>query len=257
MLRMYGPDVYDDWVAHRIPFNDERVVKAFDEFAKIAKTPGQVLGGTRGILNTAFGEAMTPAFDEPAEVHACSGRATSSSRFLPRRCAEGPRRSRSGSSSSRRSKAATPGSRSWVAVTRRRCSTATTTTLKPVDGVPHAPTSSVTSGRKAGGWLSPHTTFDASNYPNETTQAMAKIAADADVFRFDGSDLMPKAVGSGTFWTEMVKWQNGQSSQATADAIESVLAEVMSVTDDERGSPLDRTGSRFPTPQTCRDDCSR
>ena len=72
-----------------------------------------------------------------------------------------------------------------------------------------------------GGWLSPHTTFDVNNYPNQTTKEMAKIVADADVFRFDGADLMPKAVGSGTFWTEMVKWQNGQSSKATVDAIES------------------------------------
>jgi alpha-glucoside transport system substrate-binding protein len=31
---------------------------------------------------------------------------------------------------------------------------------------------------------------------------------------------MPKAVGSGTFWTEMVKWMNGQSTQQTVDAIE-------------------------------------
>ena len=31
---------------------------------------------------------------------------------------------------------------------------------------------------------------------------------------------MPKEVGSGTFWTEMVKWENGQDSQTTADNIE-------------------------------------
>ena len=67
---------------------------------------------------------------------------------------------------------------------------------------------------KAGGWLSPHKTFDASNYPNETTRKIADIANEADVLRFDGSDLMPKAVGSDVFWNEMVKWENGQSSQA-------------------------------------------
>ena len=65
MLRMYGPEVYDDWVSHRIPFNDERVVKALDEVAKISKTPGMVLGDTKGILSTAFGDAMTPAFSDP------------------------------------------------------------------------------------------------------------------------------------------------------------------------------------------------
>jgi alpha-glucoside transport system substrate-binding protein len=73
---------------------------------------------------------------------------------------------------------------------------------------------------KAGGWLSPHRSFDANNYPDEITRQVAKFASEADVFRFDGSDLMPKAVGSGTFWTEMVKWENGQSSQETADNIE-------------------------------------
>jgi alpha-glucoside transport system substrate-binding protein len=73
---------------------------------------------------------------------------------------------------------------------------------------------------KAGGWLSPHKTFDPANYPDDITRAVAKFAADADVFRFDGSDVMPKAVGSGTFWTEMVKWENGQTSQQTADNIE-------------------------------------
>jgi alpha-glucoside transport system substrate-binding protein len=73
---------------------------------------------------------------------------------------------------------------------------------------------------KAGGWLSPHKTFDASNYPNEITKQMAKIAGSADVFRYDGSDLMPKEVGSGSFWTGMVKWMNGQSSKDTVDAIE-------------------------------------
>ena len=62
VLRMWGPDVYDQWVAHEIPFNDERIVKSFDEFGKLAKTEGNVLGGVRGILNTPFGETMNPAF---------------------------------------------------------------------------------------------------------------------------------------------------------------------------------------------------
>lgn len=52
-----------DLPPHR--FNDPRIVKAFDEFAKVAKTPGQVLGGTQGITATKFGEAMTPAFATP------------------------------------------------------------------------------------------------------------------------------------------------------------------------------------------------
>ena len=49
---------------------------------------------------------------------------------------------------------------------------------------------------------------------------IAKVAAEADVFRFDASDLMPKEVGSGTFWTEMVEWISGKSSKDTLKAIE-------------------------------------
>ena len=63
-------------------------------------------------------------------------------------------------------------------------------------------------------------TFDASQYADETTRAIAQSAADADVFRFDGSDLMPADVGSGTFWTGMVDWVSGQSSEDTLKAID-------------------------------------
>ena len=63
------------------------------------------------------------------------------------------------------------------------------------------------------GTFSPHTTFDTSLYPNATIK---KIATDvlykATAARFDGSDLMPAAVGAGTFWTEPTKWISGQES---------------------------------------------
>ena len=41
---------------------------------------------------------------------------------------------------------------------------------------------------------------------------LSELQAGADVFRFDGSDLMPGAVGPGTFWTEITavdrRWQH-------------------------------------------------
>src|SRR5690606_17561 len=65
MLRMWGPDVYDDWTSHRIPFNDEKVQQAFDAFGKIIQTEGNVFGGSDGVINTPFGDAMNPAFQDP------------------------------------------------------------------------------------------------------------------------------------------------------------------------------------------------
>ncbi len=62
VLRTAGPEVYDQWVAHEIPFNDPQIATALDEFAKIAKSD-LVLGGAKGVLNTTFDAAMNPAFE--------------------------------------------------------------------------------------------------------------------------------------------------------------------------------------------------
>jgi alpha-glucoside transport system substrate-binding protein len=40
------------------------------------------------------------------------------------------------------------------------------------------------------------------------------------VIRFDASDLMPGEVGAGTFWTGMVDWFTGSSTQEVVDRIE-------------------------------------
>ena len=41
---------------------------------------------------------------------------------------------------------------------------------------------------------------------------MIGIMLNAEVLRFDGSDLMPAAVGAGSFWTEGTSAVNGDKS---------------------------------------------
>ena len=60
-----------------------------------------------------------------------------------------------------------------------------------------------------GGFLSPNKNTDTSLYPTEIEQTFAEILADADPVRFDASDLMPGAVGAGTFWTAAVDIMTG------------------------------------------------
>ena len=48
-------------------------------------------------------------------------------------------------------------------------------------------------------------------YPTAAQRGYAEILVNADTFRFDGSDLMPGAVGAGSFWTGATDWVGGKS----------------------------------------------
>ena len=45
MLRTGGPDAYDQWTTHEIPFNDPQVISAMDQAGKILKDPKYINGG--------------------------------------------------------------------------------------------------------------------------------------------------------------------------------------------------------------------
>ena len=67
-----------------------------------------------------------------------------------------------------------------------------------------------------GTWFSPRSDFDTSLYANETLRSIADIAYNNTEFVFDGSDLMPGEVGSGSFWREMTAWISGGTDAQTA-----------------------------------------
>ncbi|HWO52702.1 MAG TPA: carbohydrate ABC transporter substrate-binding protein, partial [Ornithinibacter sp.] len=61
--------------------------------------------------------------------------------------------------------------------------------------------------------------------PNLLKSPVDKLSAETltdktATFRFDGSDLMPGAVGAGTFWKGMTNWITGTDDKATLDYIE-------------------------------------
>jgi alpha-glucoside transport system substrate-binding protein len=45
---------------------------------------------------------------------------------------------------------------------------------------------------------------------------VAEVLQGATSFRFDGSDLMPGAVGSGSFWKSMTDYVSGSIDEETA-----------------------------------------
>jgi alpha-glucoside transport system substrate-binding protein len=67
-----------------------------------------------------------------------------------------------------------------------------------------------------GGVISANSGLDPENASSELLQDAVGLLQDPEtVFRFDASDLMPAAVGAGTFWTGMVDWIGGKSTADT------------------------------------------
>lgn len=74
---------------------------------------------------------------------------------------------------------------------------------------------------KLGNWITPNNKLDVSTVTQEVDKLSMQLLLDKSaVFRFDGSDLMPAAVGSGTMWKGMVDWINGKDTKSTLDFIE-------------------------------------
>jgi alpha-glucoside transport system substrate-binding protein len=217
VLRFGGAAGYDKWVKHEIPFNDPLVLQAGNEIAKIWFPPGNVFGGRKSIASTAVLAAGNGMFADPPKcyLHRQASFLTLPGAFpkdvvknlddrvgvfpLPPIEAGSGQPILGGGD---------------VAGLFSKGDTAAEKTIKYIigDGYPGYP--------EAGGYISPHTNFDLSKYPNKTMQDIAKIAYSASEFRFDGSDLMPGEVGAGSFWRGMVEWVNGKELKKVLDEIE-------------------------------------
>ena len=73
---------------------------------------------------------------------------------------------------------------------------------------------------KQSGFLTPHKGVNLDAYKDEILRKQGEIMLNATTFRFDASDLMPAAVGQGSFWTGMVDYTGGKDAKAVADDIQ-------------------------------------
>lgn len=220
LLRSAGPDAYDDWVSHDLKFNDAKVVKALDAVGAILKNPDYVNGGigdVKSIATTAFQDAGLPILQGKCALHQMASFYAS---FFP-----------SGTDVSENGEAfafyepvmndefgePVEGGGEFVTAFDSKPATAAFQTYLSTD---------VWANEKAkatpnGGWVSANTGLDTNNLTNPIDKLASQILQDPEAtFRFDASDAMPAAVGSGTFWKEMVNWISGQSTKDTLDNIE-------------------------------------
>ena len=73
-LRTAGPELYDQLAAHEIPWTDQSVKDALTEMAEIVGNADNIAGGTQGALQTDFPTSVTQVYaDPPAAAQVMEG----------------------------------------------------------------------------------------------------------------------------------------------------------------------------------------
>ncbi|MFF3855235.1 ABC transporter substrate-binding protein [Micromonospora sp. NPDC002575] len=218
MLRTQTPEVYDQWTTHGIPFNDPKVAEALDKAGTILKNEKYVnggFGGVKSIATTSFQEAGTPITTGKCALHRQAS-------FYANQWPQGTKVAEDGDVFAFYFPAIDPakgkpvlGGGEFVAAFADRPEVQAVQTYL-------ASGEYANSRAKIGDWVSANNKLDLANVPNPVDKLSVQILQDQKtVFRFDGSDLMPAAVGAGTFWKGMVDWVNGKDTAAVLQGIES------------------------------------
>ncbi|MEO8323691.1 MAG: carbohydrate ABC transporter substrate-binding protein, partial [Actinomycetota bacterium] len=203
-------------VTHEIPFNDPAIVAAGETFGDLMFADGYVLGGADQTPAINFGDAPGPMFDDPPKCW-LHRQANFINAFFPKDAEAGT-------------------DYDWFP-------------LPPIDGegtlfagelsviFRNAPevkdfieqfageeVQCEGGATTASSRISPNIDVGPDCYANDILSGASAVLTDSlanDTGRFDASDLMPSAVGAGSFWTGMVKYM-----QEGPDSLQGVLDEI-------------------------------
>jgi alpha-glucoside transport system substrate-binding protein len=218
MLRTTTLENYDNWSfpadpAKRLPFTSPEVKHAAEELANVWFKDNYVYGGREAIASTAFGDAPVPMFDDPPKcyLHKQGNFITS---FFP----EGLKAGEDYGFFYLPGIDDAYGKPFLVAGDIYAMFTDRPEVRAVLDFFTRGESLKVWLG--TGGALSPHNDAQLDWYGSDVERGIAALVADATSVRFDGSDLMPGAVGAGSFWKGMTDWISG-----TVD-LDTALAEI-------------------------------
>ncbi len=214
MLRTQTPEVYDEWVSNDMPFNDPKVVAAIDEFGWFARNDAFVAGGAGAVATTDFRDSPKGLFSSPAQCY-MHRMASFIPAFFPEGTSVGEDVDFFYFPAYADKDLGTPvlGAGTTWAITN---DSPEAHQLIAFLQTPEA--HEIWMARK--GFLTPFKGVNTDAFGDPTLKKMNDILLNATTFRFDGSDLMPGAVGAGSFWTGMVDYAGGKSAQAVADEIQ-------------------------------------
>ena len=209
MLRTTSPENYDKWVAGTLKFDSPEVNNAIDIITKIWFNDQYVYGGRKSIATTNFGDAPKPMFQTPPKcwLHVQGNFITT---FFPQGLKPGvdydffyeppidPKY----------------GSPYEIAGDIYGMFNDRPEVRAVMEFFTRA--ESLKTWMAAGGALSPHSDQDLNWYGDPMEKKIAALVLKSSTVRFDASDLMPGAVGSGSEWKEMTAFVSGQIDKATA-----------------------------------------
>jgi alpha-glucoside transport system substrate-binding protein len=218
MLRTAGPDVNDQWVTHEIPFDDPAVVNAGEVFGQIMFAPDYVLGGAEQTPAIAFGDAPGPMFEDPPGCW-LHRQASFIPAFFPEGTEAGvdydwfafPPIDQEGTLFA-----------GELAVVFRNAPEI----VDFLERFMAVDVQCAMGGDAASSRISPNVDVGPDCYANEILADASAVLTDAlegGTGRFDASDLMPTAVGAGSFWVGMVEYMQGGP-----DTLEGVLTDIES-----------------------------
>ena len=216
MLRTGGPETYDQWVNHDIPFNDPAVANAGEVFGQVMFGDGYVLGGAERTPTIAFGDAPAPMFEDPPGcwLHRQASFITA---FFPEGSESGtdydwfpfPPIDQEGTLFA-----------GELAVVFRNAPEV----RDFVERFMSVDVQCAMGGEPGSSRISPNVDVGPDCYQDPILADASEVltgALEGGTGRFDASDLMPTEVGAGSFWTGMVEYMQGGQ-----DALPGVLDDI-------------------------------
>lgn len=226
MLRTAGPEKYDQWVSHELPFSSPEVTRAAELLGQVAFTDGYVLGGASSIPSIDFRDAPDPMFNDPPSCY-MHRQATFITNFFNRL---GDEEGASGLVAGEDYAVFAfpdidPGLKGALGAGEMAAIFRDGPEVREFLNDFIAADVQCAQGAIEGvARISPNVNVGPECYRDEIISSAAAGIIEAlkvDGFRFDASDLMPSAVGSGSFWTGMIDYMTGGP-----DSLSGVLADI-------------------------------
>ncbi|ASJ71117.1 hypothetical protein IMCC3135_05020 [Granulosicoccus antarcticus IMCC3135] len=216
LLRTQPAEVYDQWVTNEIPFDDDRIVAAIEEFGYFARNNAYVVGGEGAVASTDFRDSPKGLFSSPPQCY-MHRQASFITAYFP----EGTLVGEDGDANffylpsyadKDLGEPVLGGGTMFTITKQSKGAMALIEFLK--SPIAHE----IWMAQE--GFLTPLKSVNTDLYSSEALRGMGEILLNATTFRFDGSDLMPGGVGGGSFWTGMVDYAGGKDAKEVATAIQ-------------------------------------